>query len=95
MQESPEAQQADNAARTHLEKLAEELRQRAWQVRVANSCSYVVLHVINPAAPSMVERITCDEGPRGLRFFWSWREVIGPVERVKEVADRIAKVLAA
>jgi hypothetical protein len=79
----------------HLEKLAAILQEREWYAKVVGDTTRAALHVRNPAAPSLAERIKCEEGPQGWRFTWSWREVIGYADDLEEIANRIVKVLAA
>lgn len=79
----------------HLEKLAAILRTREWYAKVFGDATRAALQVRNPAAPGLAERITCEHGPQGWRFTWSWREVIGYADDLEEVANRITKVLAA
>lgn len=86
---------APSSAVGSLEQLAKELHEREWQARLVTVPNNVVLHVVNPISPSLMERITCSEDARGWQFYWSWREVVGPADDVKAAADLITKVLAA
>lgn len=82
-------------AKTRLEQLAALLRSRNCRAHLTGGEDRASLHVVNTAVPSLTERITCEEGPHGWRFKWSWREVIGPADNMPAIADQIAKVLAA
>jgi hypothetical protein len=77
----------------HLERLAAVLRGRGWQVSLVEADREMLLKVTNPTAPGLFEWIGCGDSPGGWRYEWSWRQPIGPVERLGAVADRIMHVL--
>jgi hypothetical protein len=58
-------------ARSHLIRLAVELRRRGWQATVAGPEHRVVLTVTNPVVPALSERIVCRNSLRGWYFSWS------------------------
>lgn len=84
---------APSGARDHLERLGTVLQRRGWRVSLLGGDRRPELHVTNPAAPAFSEIIECRRLPTGWRYFWGWKEPIGPVERVRDVADRVAYVL--
>jgi hypothetical protein len=80
-------------ARTHLERLAQELRQRQWTARLGRRGSAPILTVVNPGAPRITETVICSGSAGDYVFCWSWRQTIGPVGEVSGAADRIQHVL--
>lgn len=78
-------------ARTHLQRLAEELASRQWTARLTGEGP--VLRVQNPDMPELSEAILCSGGDDGWSYCWPWRETIGPVCELSGVADRIQHVL--
>jgi hypothetical protein len=82
-------------ARSHLVRLAVELRRRGWRATVTGTEHRVVLTVTNPAVPAMSERIVCGNSLRGWCFSWSWRQEIGPADNLTGAADKITDVLRA
>lgn len=80
-------------ARTHLERLAQELRQRQWTADLDHRGSASALTVTNPDVPRITESIICRDSSGDYAFCWSWSQAIGPVGEVSGVADRIQHVL--
>jgi hypothetical protein len=80
-------------AAAHLRQLADALTRRGLQVpRVAENLQ--MLRVSNPAASDLSEVIRIRHTKKhGWEYLWSWREVIGPANKMGQVADQIAKVL--
>jgi hypothetical protein len=86
-----EAMETDTAtgARTHLERLLAELTERGWTAEIGDRADRPILHVRNPRVPQLNEKIVCS----GARYRWSWGADIGPVDDVREAADRVVFVL--
>jgi hypothetical protein len=85
---------SDGEARTHLTKLAEELRDFGWRAEV-NEVNGLALKVINPAATVMRERVLCRKAePAGdWEFAWWWGQPISSVDQRDKAARVIMHVL--
>jgi hypothetical protein len=89
----PEPQQATD----HLQKLAVELEERRFAVRLraAGPGRPPRLHVVNPAAPVLAEYVLAAPDCDGRwRYWFSWRQHIAPVNDPIVAAHRIERVLA-
>ena len=73
---------------TALQRLHDELTGREWKARLADD----VLHVSNPGAPALNDKVICWGG----QFRWPWASSpIGPADEVTFTADRVMHVLRA
>jgi hypothetical protein len=82
--------QALEEVKTHLTKLAEELRNYGWTAEITD-VNGLALKVINPAATLLRERVLCREAETasGMEFAWWWGQ---PIARAKDV-DHAARVI--
>lgn len=80
-------------ATTYLEKLGAALERRGLRAALNGDSERPMLKVTNPEAPIHEEILCRRYAGESWRFLWSWREVIGPVEKTGYVADKIGKVL--
>lgn len=79
-----------------LEKLAAELDQRSFAVRLhLREGRPTSLTVINKAAPVLTESVLTAPNADGELWFWfPWPSPITPIADVETAADRIERVLA-
>jgi hypothetical protein len=66
-----------------------ELTERGWTAEIGDRADRPILHVRNPHVPQLNDKIVCS----GARYRWSWGADIGPVDDVREAADRVVFVL--
>ncbi|GLW98232.1 hypothetical protein [Microtetraspora sp. NBRC 16547] len=80
----------------HLEKLAMELENRRFAVRMhAPRDRAPHLNVINTAAPVLTEKVLAAPDSDGTwAFHFPWPQLIAPVHDIRAAADRIERVLA-
>lgn len=79
---------------SHLERLADELKQRGLTVELADERSKPQLTVANAQTASLYERVLCHQGDDGSwKFWWPWKQPIGLVDELSVVVDKIASVL--
>jgi hypothetical protein len=83
-------------ALNQLEKLATELDQRSFTVRLhLKEGRPPTLRVINTAAPVLTENVLTAPNTDGQLWFWfPWPAPITPITDVQTAADRIERVLA-
>ncbi|MFF5205356.1 hypothetical protein [Streptosporangium sp. NPDC000396] len=74
-----------------LGKLARELELRGMSVTLRQSPPS--LRVNDPDAALFNETVDCVPLPAGWFYRWSWGDVVGRVEDLSAVADRIVRVL--
>jgi hypothetical protein len=80
----------------YLEGLGDELRARGFAVRLTiPRGGPPSLHVVNPRASALAESILAETTEGSWWFWWSWAERIARADDLAEVADRVARVLAA
>ena len=82
-------QDQDNDTRGDLGKLATELVARGYGTRLGDDPGGPYLHVRNPRADIMTERIYI----QGDYFTWSWGEPLARCDQISAAASRIASVL--
>lgn len=80
-------------ATTHLERLAEALRERGLLADVADRTTAPLLTVANAEVPSLNQEVLCQKNADTWWYWWPWKKPIGPVEDLDVVAERIAAVL--
>jgi hypothetical protein len=79
---------------THLERLADELKQRGFRTELVGKVSKPLLRVANAEHPTLNERVLCEQTPDGAWvFYWPWKQPIGSVDDLAIVASKIAEVL--
>lgn len=89
---------AGGPERDHLEalgKAVEAITDFGTRVVQAERSGPVFLHVVNPAAESLSEDITCrtERVSGDLWFWWSWDDTIAPAEDPAGAAQAIKRVL--
>lgn len=80
----------------HLRALERELDARGLVARVVRTRSGpAFLRVVNPAAASLAEDVTCAPAPGSHEhyFWWSWGERMHRVDDVDGAAEKLAHVL--
>ncbi|MDL4819408.1 hypothetical protein [Actinomadura opuntiae] len=90
------AQAAGDGRVGHLRELERELGARGLVARVVRTRSGpAFLRVVNPAAASLAEDVTCAPAPGGHDhyFWWSWGERMHRVDDVDGAAVKLAHVL--
>ncbi|MFB4303634.1 hypothetical protein [Actinomadura sp. NTSP31] len=91
-----EAQAAGDRRVGHLRELERELDARGLVARVVRTRSGpAFLRVVNPAAASLAEDVTCAPAPEthDHYFWWSWGERMHRVDDVDGAALKLAHVL--
>lgn len=72
-----------------LEQLLAELANRGWDADLTGTRERPYIRVRNPNDPKLNGMVTCLGG----NYRWTWGPVLGPVDDVAGVADRIVHVL--
>lgn len=80
-------------ARTHLEQLGSALQVRGWRVSLTTRGDQPRLKVTNPTVPGLHETILCRRAGGDWFFCWSWRQDLGPVDKITEAVNKITDVL--
>lgn len=78
---------------THLDRLAQALKERGLLAEVADKATVPLLAVANAAVPALNQQVLCEENADTWWYWWSWKKPIGPVEDLAVVVERIASVL--
>jgi hypothetical protein len=79
---------------THLERLAAALTRSGLTARLVTSGRRPQVQAANPDTPRLTERVLCKQASDGRwRYWWPWRQPIGPVEDLDAVVGKIAAVL--
>jgi hypothetical protein len=78
----------------HLERLADELKQRGFTTELVGAISKPYLRVANADTPSLNERVQCDRADdNSWVFWWPWKQPIGSVDDLDSVVGKIAAVI--
>jgi hypothetical protein len=79
---------------SHLNRLADELGNGQFVVRLADSTTRPSLRVANREVPQLSERVFCLRAADGSWcFWWPWGQPIGSVDDLQTVAAKVMTVL--
>jgi hypothetical protein len=87
---------ARDARHDHLNRLMRELGARGLVASVVKTRSGpTFLRVVNPEATNLSEIVTCAPAPNSAEhfFWWSWGELMHPVDDPRGAACKLARVL--
>ncbi len=78
----------------HLESLAAALTRSGLTAQLVTSGRRPHVQAANPGTPQLTERVLCRQASDGRwRYWWPWRQPIGPVEDLDTVVGKITAVL--
>lgn len=78
----------------HLQRLADELKNRGFESRLLDAADPPSIKVCNPDSPDLNERVLCRPADDGSWcFWWPWRQPIGSTEDLVTVIGKIGTVL--
>lgn len=78
----------------HLERLADELKQRGFAVELVGKLTKPFLKVANADTPTLNERVLCYQADDdSWVFWWPWKQPIGSVDDLEIVIAKISAVL--
>jgi hypothetical protein len=78
----------------HVERLADELKQRGFTIELVGAISKPYLRVANAETPTLNERVLCHQADdNSWVFWWPWKQPIGSVDNLALVVGKIAAVL--
>jgi hypothetical protein len=83
-----------NEQLAHLQRLADELRNRRFTSRLHDAAGEPSVKVANPDNPELAERVLCRLAEDGSWcFWWPWQQPIGAADDPAAVASKIMTVL--
>lgn len=78
----------------HLERLADELKQRGFATELVGKLTKPFLKVANADTPTLNERVQCHQADDdSWCYWWPWKQPIGSVDDLSVVVEKIAAVL--
>jgi hypothetical protein len=79
---------------SHLERLADALKQRGFTVELVSAIAKPCLRVANADTPTLNERVLCHQADdESWVFWWPWKQPIGSVDDLETVVAKITAVL--